>query len=261
MWGEHTIFNSMFQNPQKKQDFFNPKTKSELKVIWIESKSIPVVEAKLRVYDEFKDCVNLKNICIHHSLENHDGIIEHMAMGTLTEICKDSRSLKKNMSENCKTVFRKAFEVILEKNSVTEICNDIYPSIMEGLETEELKAKLFVETFLKKVARGVGFMHQPDIFYRLRGDTLEHKIAAILDRTVQTYPSLLTYEAIDFKEMVTHTADEIVYILRAKMDETILPQIQAETINVLKSFLHDVQEIENSWAKFRCKGQCIFDTL
>lgn len=95
----------------------------------IESRSLHVIAAKLRVYREFKDCIDAGNIFLQHVLEDYDEIAKRSAYKKIALFCDTTLLLKELLEEvlsHIPTILWKALMHVLTKEKISSISDDIF---------------------------------------------------------------------------------------------------------------------------------------
>lgn len=147
------------QNHLKKEQFFSAKS---ARVIWIHSKSVPVVDAKLCVYKKYQDNIRSGNMWMHH---DHDGNVDEIKKLIVIQKLK---SLSKTVSSVCNLVcdFQKsdlneAIAEIFSKENVTHSCEAVsLPTHYLSIADED-KMK---QTFFHEVKKSVCLQIMKKIF-------------------------------------------------------------------------------------------------
>lgn len=94
----------------------------------IESRSLHVIPAKLRVYREFKDCIDTGDIFLHHVLEDYDEIAKRSAYKKILYFCDTTLFLKELSQEvlsHIPTILGNAFMHALTKEKISSISDNI----------------------------------------------------------------------------------------------------------------------------------------
>ena len=85
-----------------------------------------MVDAKLRVYEEYKSLIVSKNILIHHEFEKHDDICKSSGIQKLKSVCDCIQSIAVDMPVNqIKKTLQNAVKKDLSKKNIQDICQKI----------------------------------------------------------------------------------------------------------------------------------------
>lgn len=94
----------------------------------IESRSLHVIPAKLRVYRDFKDGIDTGDIFLHHVLEDYDEIAKRSAYKKISSFCDTTLFLKELSQEvlsHIPTILGNAFMHALTKEKISSISDNI----------------------------------------------------------------------------------------------------------------------------------------
>ena len=130
-----------------------------------------MVDAKLRIYEEYKSLIVSKNILIHHEFEKHDDICKSSGIQKLKSASASIQSIAVNMPVNhIKTILQNAVKKDLSKKNIQGICHEVIlhnekDCIGNCKSTEyicrsqktvrKIKENLVLET-LKEIAKKIG---------------------------------------------------------------------------------------------------------
>lgn len=94
-----------------------------VKVIWIYSKSVSVVDAKLTVFTNYESYLKEDNIYIHHTLENAENVIIFLANQQANLLVRNLKSIKEPISNvRFQITLKEAIDIILSKDSIRRWC-------------------------------------------------------------------------------------------------------------------------------------------
>lgn len=151
----------------KKDAFFRPTSENLVKVIWIHSKSVNVVDAKFTVFMNYEPYLKEQTIYIHHALENSENIIKFYALrqvtllGTIIEPIADIFPIY-----DLEPILQAAIDKALSRESIRTFCYGILlndTNILVGttenpsfschsvFTVRKLKEQLVQKTLLKTV--------------------------------------------------------------------------------------------------------------
>lgn len=151
----------------KKDAFFRPTSENLVKVIWIYSKSVNVVDAKFTVFMNYEPYLKEQTIYIHHALENSENIIKFYALrqvtllGTIIEPITDIIPVYE-----LEPILQAAIDKALSRESIRTFCYGSflnYTNILVGtteypsfschsvFTVSKLKEQLVLKTLLKTV--------------------------------------------------------------------------------------------------------------
>lgn len=96
------------------------------RVILIHSKSVQVVDAKLKVYKTFKSYMDQGHIFIHHEYEDNDDIARWIACEHIVQSCAYLESIRASISEtHLVSVLDDAFNNSFTQENLRELCYTI----------------------------------------------------------------------------------------------------------------------------------------
>lgn len=111
----------------KKDAFFHPNSKNLVRVIWIYSKSVNVVDAKLTVFMNYESYLREHNIYIHHALEDADNVILFFAYKQVNSLLRVIESISDGFPfMNMDTILQEASEKTLSRYSIRQVCYNIF---------------------------------------------------------------------------------------------------------------------------------------
>lgn len=96
-----------FKDPYEWNRFLQANQADKVRVILIHSKSVRVIEAKLKVYKEYQAVIDSSNIFLQHVHDDFDEITELNVYNKLTRLCDDVETL-------CKSINLKYLDKILK---------------------------------------------------------------------------------------------------------------------------------------------------
>lgn len=97
------------------------------RVILIHSKSVQVVDAKLKVYKTFKSYMDQGHIFIHHEYEDNDDIARWIACEHIVQSCAYLESIRASISEtHLVSVLDDAFNNSFTQENIRELCYKIF---------------------------------------------------------------------------------------------------------------------------------------
>lgn len=250
----HQYFFLRLQNPEIKENFFKASD-NRLKVIWIESKSVHVVESKLRVYEEFKDLIDLNKILIHHASENHEDLLEHKALIALNNMCKLLSSfVQKEVPMWSMVTIKDTFKKWSTQAQIRQLAYELpLPR-----ETSMAATACFVQDILRRLA--VRF--QADIYedfakytnrilmQRLRTE-MKEPILSILTDALKPLSSC--WERSLTRDSRIYLADEISKTLNENEGLDTFPEIAHQIKKVFESTKRDAHAILEEWTALRWK--------
>lgn len=134
-----------------------------VRVIWIYSKSVNVVDAKLTVFLNYESYLKKETIYIHHELEHPKKVIEFSAyeqaksLGTIMQLISESVPVN-----SLGPILQAATDRVLSKDTIIRLCNNVFledqnldvgPTYYETVKW--LKRQLVIET-LNDTAKNLG---------------------------------------------------------------------------------------------------------
>lgn len=94
-----------------------------VRVIWIYSKSVNVVDAKLAVFRNYESFLQQDNIYIHHTLENAENVIIFLASQLVDSLVRGLESIEKLVSSiSFQLTLKGAIDLILSRDSIRLLC-------------------------------------------------------------------------------------------------------------------------------------------
>lgn len=115
-----------YKDTAKKDAFFRPTSENLVKVIWIYSKSVNVVDAKFTVFMNYESYLKEQTIYIHHALESSENIIKFYAyrqvtlLGTIIESITGINSIY-----GIEPILQAAIDKVLSRDSIRTFCYGI----------------------------------------------------------------------------------------------------------------------------------------
>ena len=99
---------------------------NNVRVIWIQSKSVCVIEAKLEVYKHYEESLSVSTIFIHHALEDHDEIFKRVWNQKLGCLYKEVLAAHHYIPfDLLETILINAGDEILSMESIKNICFEV----------------------------------------------------------------------------------------------------------------------------------------
>lgn len=109
------------------ESFFGTMENAIPRVILIHSKSVQVVDAKLKVYKTFKSYMGHGHIFIHHEYEDNDDIARWIACEHIVPSCAYLESVIESISEtHIVSVLDDAFNNSFTRENIRELCYTIF---------------------------------------------------------------------------------------------------------------------------------------
>ena len=219
-------------------------------MIWIHSKSIRTIEAKLQVYKEYGYGFLLRdNILVHHDLEDTDSICK--ASGTLKigALCSDILSLERNIplrSPEFETILQATFQEILSCEKIREICYHVNIEGVGTIQSPEYRChwNFTVRRIKKELVRET---------LKEIGQLLGSKIALAISKHIETYlqrnlvTEFLDLEAQILDEVYTVVQALIIRFIRIFFDK--LGEIFVEVLTYIATFILSVDVNSTAWRK------------
>lgn len=219
-------------------------------MIWIHSKSIRTIEAKLQIYKEYEyDLPHRYNILLHHDLEDVDSICK--ASGTLKfeALCRDILSLERNIplrSPEFETILQATFQEILSCEKIREICYHVNIEGVGTIQSPEYRChwNFTVRRIKKELVRET---------LKEIGQLLGSKIALAISKHIETYLQRnLVTEFLDLEAQITdevHTVVQalIIRFIRIFFDK--LGEIFVEVLTYIATFILSVDVNSATWRK------------
>ena len=114
----------------QKAQFFSSELASTTRVIWICSKAVRIVDAKLRVFKKYKHLIATQHVLLHHESETHYDIFNSSGMHILSCANNIIKAFAALTDEVIETILRKSaskawsWEIIEELSYKADLRND-----------------------------------------------------------------------------------------------------------------------------------------
>ena len=158
-------FFHILKDPTQKNNFFKIDSSDTVRVIWVYSKSIRVIDAKLSVYEKYKEDIESKDILLHHDYEEEDEIIKRIRVQKLAFSIKNILLIRQHIpTEKIENLIHNAIENVLSYERIQEICDKVSKDHM--IKTAEDASRLFwrkqpvieiARTFAEKISSQIIF--------------------------------------------------------------------------------------------------------
>lgn len=113
------------KDPSKWEEFLQANQHNEVRIILVKSDSLPIVEAKLKVYKAFKSHIDSENIFLHHVFEEYDEIAKLSFHRKISWFRDNIKEYSKSISEaNLKQIIEEAADKALTETNVRDLCFD-----------------------------------------------------------------------------------------------------------------------------------------
>ena len=186
--------------------FFDPELTNTTRVIWIESTSLHIIEAKLEVYKEYENYLTSTDILLHHKFEDPNEICKRNALQRLNFLSKVVIAIKDVVSSDyLLTVLHNVTEQEFSLENLTAVCNktnlkDVSEYLSYSLEIHSL------ETLLKPFLREVAMSYEMKLLEYISTYT-EHKFETDLKKT---FADLKLHTSTDaFQELANDVNDVV----------------------------------------------------
>lgn len=110
-------------------DFFNVNEEYLTRVILINSKSLPVVDAKLLVYEKYKHVINRRKILLQHEYEEFDDVAKCVAFQILSSFCTFVESLINAFTMDLQTIISDYPVESLTVEKIKRLCEEVFERI------------------------------------------------------------------------------------------------------------------------------------
>lgn len=98
-----------------------------MRVIWINSRSVNVIDAKLAVYIRYEYYLKEETIYLHHALENDENIVKMSAYRRVNSFDTVVNSISQSIPiESVETILKSAFDKVLSRETIRRLCYDIF---------------------------------------------------------------------------------------------------------------------------------------
>lgn len=115
------IYVSIFKNADDWERFLQANQKDQVKVILIHSKSVRVIEAKLKVYREYKSVIDAKNIFLQHVYDDFEKVVKLSVHNKLTWLCGVVKPLRNNLNY-LNMILKNDTDSVFAENNLLELC-------------------------------------------------------------------------------------------------------------------------------------------
>lgn len=110
-----------------KDAYFHSTSRNLVKVIWIYSKPVNVVDVKLPVCMNYGSYLKEQTIYIHHALENAENVINVLAYQQVKSLGRVFVSISESVSIiSIEPIIQEATDKILSRESIRQLCYDIF---------------------------------------------------------------------------------------------------------------------------------------
>lgn len=249
-----------FKNTDDWKGFLRTNSENTIKVILIQSKSLRVIEAKLRVYKEFQQEIDSDNIVLQHVLEDYEEVAKLSLYHTVNSFCKFIDFLQEVLHiKHLDQILPRAFDDVLTRkqgifvgdgicvndDSTTETCNsdnneDVFENNLEQATKDIAKRlSLIISTEMKN--RYIGKTINTPQKYRLFSEfTLSNEpfclVTKILKRVIDSCLKNITCPKSKTNDLFQHHAKDCE---TAVSNQTIVPcfewrEKQTNTNKILK---------------------------
>lgn len=116
------IFVSLLKNSNDWERFLQANQKVPVKVILIHSKSVRVLEAKLKIYREYKTAIDSSNILLQHEYDDIEEISKLSAHNKLTWLCDAVKTFRINLNYLNK-ILKYETDSVLNEYDLEELCH------------------------------------------------------------------------------------------------------------------------------------------
>lgn len=98
-----------------------------MRVIWIYSKSINVVDAKLAVFMNYESFLKQGSILLQHVFDNAENVIRFSAFQQINSLGKIVKSISESVpTESLREILKAAADKALSKESIRQLCFNIF---------------------------------------------------------------------------------------------------------------------------------------
>ena len=193
------------QDPLSKDQFFDSKLEKATRVIWINAKSVGVIEAKLRVYRIYKKYLRSTDILLHHSYEDIDDILKSSARQRLLHLYRSVASIKENiLLESIETIIKDTTQESLSEENILKTCcaiklqddndncrkNVTSAFVLPSKEDLSVIVRRLIETTLNATAKTYDLNISENIFNFVKSTIQQYSTSDCMDE--KTLPTILT---------------------------------------------------------------------
>lgn len=98
-----------------------------LRIIWIYSKSLSVIDAKLAVFMNYELCLERETIFLQHAFDNTDNVIRFSAYQQVESLENNIDAIAQHVQRHdIGIILQAATNNVLSKESITQLCYNIY---------------------------------------------------------------------------------------------------------------------------------------
>lgn len=101
------------------------------RVILVESKSLPVVDAKLLVYKKYKHVINRRKIVLQHEYEEFDDVAKCIAFQLLSSFCTFVESVINAFTMDLHTIISDYPVESLTVEKIKRLCEEVFERIQD----------------------------------------------------------------------------------------------------------------------------------
>lgn len=112
-------YSFIFKDSDDWERFLQDNKENQVRVILIHSKSLRVIEAKLRVYREYKSVIDSGKIFLHHVYDDFEEISKLSAHSKMTWLCSVVQTLRNNLDCLNAILEKDMDRVLTEENILT----------------------------------------------------------------------------------------------------------------------------------------------
>lgn len=135
---------SIFKDSYVWERFLQAKQKDQVKVILIHSKSLRVIEAKLKVYREYKTDIDSSNIFLNHVYDDFGEVSKLRVHNKLTALLDAVKTLSYNL-DYLNTVLQNVTDIVLTEKNILKLCQK------ESVSSHPLGNEMLLRTLQRAV--------------------------------------------------------------------------------------------------------------
>lgn len=112
---------SILKSSDDWERFLQANQKDRVKVILIRSKSVRVIEAKLKVYREYNTVIESSNIFLQHEFDDFENVSKLSVHKKLTWLCGVVKTFRNNLN-NLNRILKNETNSVLTEDNFKELC-------------------------------------------------------------------------------------------------------------------------------------------
>lgn len=206
----------------------------------IHSKSLRVIEAKLKVYREYKSDIDSSNIFLHHVYDDFGEVSNLCVHNKLTWLLDDVKTLSYNL-DYLNTVLENVTDMVLTEKNILKLCQKEFVSSLP------IYHYLVQKRFLKTLQRAVDALGSM-IFNKIT----KHMHAKLQIQQTSLQPLKFKIRKILMKIFISNLSwseRNNKYLKFMKMQEKVARDISSKKSDILKEILYVIEATKDDLEK------------